>query len=1008
MTCSACGAVNPAEKRFCGDCGTPLVSRCPSCGASNPPGKRFCGDCGTTLDAGAAGPAAGAASAPPAGSAAGLAQGSGTGHPSTAGRAAERRLVTVLFADLVGFTPFAEERDSEDVRETLSAYFELAREIIGRYGGTVEKFIGDAVMAVWGAPTAREDDAERAVRAALELVDAIPSLGAGIRARCGVLSGEVAVTLGAVGEGMIAGDIVNTAARLQSAAAPGTVLVGEATHRAASEAIAFEAAGDQILKGKAAPVPSWRALRVIAERGGRGRSAGLEAPFVGRTEELRLLKDLFHATEREGRLRLVSVVGPAGIGKSRLAWEFTKYLDGIVGQVWWHDGRSPAYGDGITFWALGEMVRGRCGLAETDDEAATRSKVGATLERHVPDPEERRWIEPALLALLGFGAAAATDQLFAAWRTFFERLSASAPVVMVFEDLHFADGGLLDFLDSLLEWSRGARIYVVTLSRPELLERRPDWGAGKRVFNSLYLEPLAEPAMRDLLLGLVPGLPDPAVRAVIARADGIPLYAVETVRSLLADGRIREQDGAYVPVGDLTELSVPETLTALIGSRLDALAPEDRSLVQDAAVLGQSFTIESLASVSGRDAAELEPRLRGLARREILTQAIDPRSPERGQYVFVQAMIREVAYNTLAKRDRRARHLAAARHFEGLGSDELAGALAGQYIAAYRDTTDPAEAAALAVQARLALSGAAERAAVLGSHDQAVTLLLQAIDVTDDLAEQGRLLIRAGSSAGTSGHYVRAVELLARAVERLESAGDTDGAVAAIIAKGGALLDGRRIDEAVSLLEATRDRTGMVEATRATFLSTLSRAYMRAGRYDESISVGDESLPISERLRLDRITAETFTNMGSALGYQGRLREAIALLEAARGLAARNGWTGLELRSTNNLAATVGLEDLGWTAELGMEAIALAERVGDRSMANFLLWGNSGIRYWTASGWDEQVAVLEDRLRSDLDPSDRTAFLSVLLDFRAARGEATEQEVEDLTVLASTFGDRQL
>ncbi|MEO7230892.1 MAG: AAA family ATPase, partial [Candidatus Limnocylindrales bacterium] len=484
-------------------------------------------------------------------------------HPATAGThggqarpiipdgGAERRLVSVLFADLVGFTPFAEERDAEDVRETLTRYFELATDVITRYGGTVEKFIGDAVMAIWGAPIAREDDAERAVRAGLELVDVVRSLGPTIQARAGVLTGEAAVTIGATNQGMVAGDIVNTAARLQSAAAPGTVLVGEATQRASAGAIVFEAAGDQALKGKAAPVAAWRAVRVVAQRGGRGRSDTLEAPFVGRDEELRQLKDLFHATTRESRPRLVSVIGPGGIGKTRLAWEFLKYVDGLLENVWWHTGRSPAYGDGITFWALGEMIRGRARLAETDDEMTTRTRIAETVRTHVPDSAEARWIESAILALLGFESDLPSDQLFAAWRTFFERLAATSPVVMVFEDLHHADSGLLDFIDHLMEWSRGVPITLITLARPEFLVRRPEWGAGKRSFASIYLEPLPQADMERLLAGLVPGLPSKAVQSIVGRADGIPLYAVETVRMLLAQGRLVLEGESYRPVGDL-------------------------------------------------------------------------------------------------------------------------------------------------------------------------------------------------------------------------------------------------------------------------------------------------------------------------------------------------------------------------------------------------------------------------------------------------------------------------
>ena len=297
---------------------------------------------------------------------------------------AERRLVSVLFADLVGFTSIAEGSDSEQVRELLTRYFDTAREVVARYGGTIEKFIGDAVMAVWGAPTAHEDDAERAVRAALDLVEAVKSV-ADLNARAAVVTGEAAVTLGAEGQGMVAGDLVNTASRLQSVAPAGSVLVGQATRDAANAAISFEEIGAQQLKGKELPVAAWRAVRVVAGRGGAGRHGGLEPPFEGRDEDLRLIKELFHATIRENRARLVSVIGQAGTGKSRLIREFEKYTDGLAEDTLWHTGRSPSYGEGISFWALGEMVRKRAGLAERDDDQTTRQRIAATLDEYVPD-----------------------------------------------------------------------------------------------------------------------------------------------------------------------------------------------------------------------------------------------------------------------------------------------------------------------------------------------------------------------------------------------------------------------------------------------------------------------------------------------------------------------------------------------------------------------------------------------------------------------------------------------
>ena len=366
MTCASCGHVNAEGQKFCGECGSPLQAVCGSCGTSNPPGQRFCGECGATLVSTAT-----STSPPPAQS---------TKH------AAERRLVSLLFLDLVGFTTASEDRDAEDTRELLSQYFETARGVIERYGGTVEKFIGDAVMAVWGTPTATEDDAERAVRAALDLVASVPELHPDLKARAGVLTGGAAVTIGAEAQGMVAGDLVNTASRVQSAAEPGTVLVGETTRGASEAAIAYEDTGEHELKGKAEPMRLFRALRVVANRGGEGRSAGLEAPFVGRERELRVVKDLFHASAEESRAHLVLVTGIGGIGKSRLSWEFEKYVDGLTLTVLWHKGRCPSYGEGVAYWALAEMVRGRAGILENEGAETAAEKLGCRSGGPCPGP----------------------------------------------------------------------------------------------------------------------------------------------------------------------------------------------------------------------------------------------------------------------------------------------------------------------------------------------------------------------------------------------------------------------------------------------------------------------------------------------------------------------------------------------------------------------------------------------------------------------------------------------
>jgi class 3 adenylate cyclase/tetratricopeptide (TPR) repeat protein len=912
MQCYACGHENRAGRKFCAECGNPLALACPTCGAANEPGERFCGECGSRLE--------GEAPAP------------------KAVPAVERRLVSVLFADLVGFTSLSESHDAEDVRDLLSRYFETARSVIERYGGTLEKFIGDAVMAVWGAPAAQEDDAERAVRAALELVDAVAALDDRLAARAGVLTGEAAVTVGAEGQGMVAGDLVNTASRVQSEAEPGTVLVGETTRRASEAAIVYRDAGSFELKGKAEPAPLWQALRVAAARGGGLRADGLEAPFVGRDRELRLVKELFHASAEQGTAHLISIVGIAGIGKSRLAWELYKYLDGLTQAVLWHRGRCLAYGEGVTYWALAEMVRSRAEIREGEEPAAAREKLRASLEQFVPDAEERDWIEPRLAQLLGLeeGAAGEQEQVFGAWRLFVERLAERDPVVLVFEDVQWADAALLEFVDHLLEWSRNHAILVVALARPDLADRHPHWPGVKRNATMLALEPLSDEAMTDLLDGLVPGLPADSRQQILARAEGVPLYAVETVRILLDRGLIERDGDAYRVTGPIESLAVPETLHALIAARLDGLAPEERLVLQDAAVLGKTFTTAGLAALTGRDEVELEPVLASMARKEIVGLQTDPRSPERGHYGFLQDLLRQVAYETLARPERKARHLAAAAHLRTLGDElELAEVVAAHYLAAHELDPDAPDAPGIRRKSVEMLVRAGERAASLAAAAEAQRSFERALELTDEPREQAELHERAGRMARLSRRFPEARTHFEHAIAIFEAAGSGHAAARVAAALGEALSLGGSSEEGLATLERAFAVLAQEEpdADVATLAAQLGRFLMLSGRGDEALERLELALDAAEALRLPEVLSQALNTKGTILHSRGRREEGRVLLRSALEVALEHDLADAALRAYNNLAYITDASDrMREVVALQQAQLELAQRVGDRAV----------------------------------------------------------------------------
>ncbi|HTX63422.1 MAG TPA: adenylate/guanylate cyclase domain-containing protein, partial [Acidimicrobiales bacterium] len=752
MHCASCGTENRESAKFCDGCGSALLRTCGSCGALARSAARFCDECGSALTVSD-----------------GDRQPAGTGAPvpggARFGAISERRVCSVLFADLVGFTSLSEIRDPEEVRELLSRYFDVARRTITRYGGIVEKFIGDAVMAVWGAPAAAEGDTERAVRAALDLVDAVGVLGAevgaaGLAARAGVVTGEVAVTLGAHGEGMVAGDAVNTASRVQSVAEPGAVYVDDATRKLSEPAISFRGAGAFELKGKAEPEQLFTATRVVSAVGGRQWSEALEAPFTGRDAELRTVKDLFHTAVERRTARVVVVSGPAGVGKSRLGWEFEKYVDGLADTVLWHRGRCLSYGEGVAFWALAEIVRQRFGIAEEDPSEVAEAKLAEGMVRFVGDDHERAYVGVRLSRLLGVPFASGAkvvlsqDELYAGWRLFFEHLAKVAPLVLLVEDVQYADASLLGFFEHLIDWTRDLPIFVLLFARPGHAAIDAGYGIGRNR-STLSLDPLDASSMAALVDALVPGMPAEARDAITARAQGVPLFAVETVRSLIDQGVVQRDGDSYTLVGDLGTLRVPESLHALLAARLDALPAEVRALVADASVVGTTFPKEALVAVSNTATDLVQTGLAELVRRDVLQIIADPLSPERGAFRFSQEMLRQVAYDTLSKRDRKARHLAVAAHLRAAfanDGEEIADAIARHYLDALAaGPTDP-DAQAIQSDALSFLVRAAQLATRSGAPQRAAELYAEAAAIAP--RERSPLLFEEAATASEdTGDY---------------------------------------------------------------------------------------------------------------------------------------------------------------------------------------------------------------------------------------------------------------
>jgi class 3 adenylate cyclase/tetratricopeptide (TPR) repeat protein len=954
------------------------VTSCPSCGEELPGEFPFCPFCAAPLTA-----------TPP------------------AGAAEERKIVTVVFVDLVGFTAHAEQLDPEDVRGVLSPYHTRLRAELERRGGSVEKFIGDAVMAVFGAPVAHEDDPERAVRAAFAIRDWIAEQP-NLQVRIAVNTGEALVNIGArpaEGEAMVAGDVVNTAARMQAAAPVNGVLVGETTYRATRDAIGYRQAPAVEAKGKADPIVVWEALDPVASYG-IDVAERAQTPLVGRERELELLGSILGRVRDELAAQLVTIVGVPGIGKSRVVRELFRIADEEAELITWRQGRCLPYGESVTFWALGEIVKAEAGILESDVTVEAERKLGEAVAGLVSEASEGRWLEAELRALVGISrdgtGGAGAETTTAAWRRFLEAIAERGPAVLVFEDLHWADDGLLDFLDDLVDWLRGVPLLVVGTARPELLERRPAWGGGKANATAISLQPLAEEDTARLISALLqqPLQLADEQRTLLERAGGNPLFAEQYVRMLSERGTTGE---------------LPESVQGVIAARIDALPGAEKELLQEASVHGKVFWLGGVASATGVDLVDAGPLLRALERKDFVAR--ERRSTVAGdtQYSFQHVLLRDVAYGQIPRRTRAEKHRRAAEWIAGLGRpDDHAELLAHHY----KQALELARAAGIAddpvlvEHARGALRAAGERARALSAYASSAVFFADALalSASDDPVRARLLLDRARALLWLGG---AGLELLTEALEAFRVAGDIEGQAeaATVLARFSVQLGDRAaVDRYIALaLGATADRH--LSRARAEALTAQTGFLMTSGQFEEAVRVGAEALPLVEELELEELRAALHNYVGCArccLGDEAGLAE----IETGVEVAESAGVAGAVVNGYGNLASELYFfARLGESRRAWHEAHELAERYGLGFLLRNYRAEGAGWAYLDGR-WDEAVAVANE-LITLADAGDPNWTDPLLLALRGwiefARGEhsAAERDTRRAVELARASGDLQ-
>jgi class 3 adenylate cyclase/tetratricopeptide (TPR) repeat protein len=922
----------------------------------------------------------------------------------------ERKVVSVLFCDLVGFTAASEQQDPEDVRARIRPYHERVREEIEAHGGTVEKFVGDAVMAVFGAPVAHEDDAERAVRAGLRILEAIEELngadpGLDLQVRVGINTGEAVVALDAHperGEGFVTGDVVNTASRLQGAAPVGGVAASEQTYRQTERVFDYARLEPVVVKGKAEPVAIWRPLRARA-RFGTDLTRSHATPLVGRELELPLLIGTFERSAQQRSCQLVTIVGEPGVGKSRLCAELFGYIESRPGLVRWRQGRCLPYGEDIAFWALGDIVKAECGILESDSPAEAEAKLEHAL---VAEDTDRVWLRARLSPLVGLpGEPAAHEESFAAWRRFLEALAAERETVLVFEDLHWADPALLAFLEHLADWAQGVPLVLLCTARPELHEEHPSWAAGLRNATMINLAPLTDAETTRLIGTLLERavLPAETQKALLERAGGNPLYAEEFVR-LLSDR------------GELAEVVVPDSVQALIAARLDTLSPERKSLLQDAAVLGKVFWAGALATMADRELREVELALHELSRKELVRPARSSAIEGEAEYGFWHLLVRDVCYAQIPRASRVARHRAAAGWLErhaGERAEDLADVLAHHYLTALelaRATGQRAESEDLEGSAITYLALAGERALAL-DFERAEQSFGRALALCPaGHPERAKLLERWAQAGEERNRLLEVREALDEALaiyrERSENvdAGRVLTALTRVLQRLGDPRQEEALAEALGLLEGQPPGQELVDA----YVELAGRRAIRAA-YPESITAAERALALAAELGLPE-PVRALGYRGTARCYLGE-RPGLEDMRQALQLAVAQGLSRSAAAIHNNLALGTWQHEGPQAAFTACrEGIDFCERHGIATYA--LEIAGMSQTFAAACGRAEQVLSEAAPLAEQLEAADdiistepRSAQLRVLAE-RGAHKQAPAPD--ELVAAARETGEPQI